>query len=533
MWSMVQNVVTERGSKKQFGVVTGIALCVALTLTTVDASAQIRQFATSATASSEYNKSDPHAQPGTTWSAREMIGAPNQPKCGDYRGAWAPSPADGGTEFVELGFATPVYATQLNVYETSVPGSIVRVEFFRTDGADVVTREFVISTPDCPRIFTVNVSTPFLTNRVKLTLNTSRSGWEEIDAVELVGTTTATGGGGNNGAQAQLVASPAVVAPGQTITVQLAGAAGNDSDWISIYAPDTPDRQYDKFGRYQFTKGLRNGTLTFTAPSQPGQYEFRLFCCNGYELLARSNPFTVAASGSGGGNNGGSGGQPNRPPFAPTLVSPANNCSWNPAALDPSSVTLQWANNGDPDGDAVTFEVDLQQYNAYTGQWVTVLQKVVAGTALTVTNLQLGSYYNWVVFAMDLNKRSNPWFARSGVSCFATTSDGIEAIIYLLEGGTSKKTLCQPSAPTMPQVATSSSKQAAQPIRKITHAVTVSQTLVKVYTISGQLVYATHSEASKAFARTSLANGVYLVVVERRGQDGRVTRTVKTVAIVR
>ncbi|MBI1744485.1 fibronectin type III domain-containing protein [Candidatus Acetothermia bacterium] len=546
MLSMVQNVVTEIGSKKQLGVLIGVVLFVVLTLTVVDAKAQIRQFASDAKASSEYSPSDRNAAPGNAWSAFEMIGAPNvYSKCGDIRGAWAALTPDRGTETVELSFPTPVYATQLNVYETNVPGSITRVEFISADGTNVVGRDFSVSTPSCPDIFTVNASTPFLTNRVKLTLNTSRSGYEEIDAVELVGTASSNGGGNNgggnggNGGQAQLVASPSVVAPSQTVTVQFAGAPGNSRDWIGLYAAGADNKT---FISYNYINSQRSGTTTFTAPTTPGQYEFRLFCCDGYTDSARSNTITVSTTGggnNGGGNNGGggpgggNGGQVNQPPLAPTLLSPANNCNWNLAALDPSSVTLQWANNGDPDGDAVTFEVDLQQYNGTTRQWVTVLQKVVTGTALTVTNLQPGASYDWVVFAMDLNKRSNPWFTRSGISCFATASDGeIDIYIDSAEGALTAKAAGLAVANTQPGVKKVSALAQIVQLKKGALSTRNVQITVKIYTVAGKLVRTIGSETANALALTGLANGTYLVVIEKKNEDGRIHRTIKPVVVL-
>jgi hypothetical protein len=46
---------------------------------------------------------------------------------------------------------------------------------------------------------------------------------------------------------------------------------------------------------WQHTNGLASGNLTFTAPQQPGQYEFRYFLNGGYQLAARSLPVTVIA----------------------------------------------------------------------------------------------------------------------------------------------------------------------------------------------------------------------------------------------
>ena len=45
---------------------------------------------------------------------------------------------------------------------------------------------------------------------------------------------------------------------------------------------------------YGLTNGATSGTLTVTAPTRPGQYEFRyLFLNDGFLALARSSPVTV------------------------------------------------------------------------------------------------------------------------------------------------------------------------------------------------------------------------------------------------
>jgi hypothetical protein len=428
-----QGVISMMRPKKQFGVVIVDVLLAALILTVADVYAQIRQFAQSATASSEYHVSDPNSQRGTTWSAREMIGAPDQPKCGDIRGAWAASTPDRPTETIDLRFVTPVYATQLNVYETNVPGSITRVEFINEAGTSVV-QNFSVSTPSCPRIFTVNASTPFLTNHVRLTLDTSRSGYEEIDAVELVGTATpGSGGGGNNG-----------------------------------------------------------------------------------------------------GNNGGNpgGGQVNRAPNAPTLQSPAQGSANHNAA----AINFQFSNNGDADGDTVTFYLNIFQYNSCTERWTLVFEGRVGSAAFQLTNFAPGTYYAWRVFAMDEQKRSTPWFTASNFAVFSTavqadiiitvcTSEGIQSM------GATKTLITQASIKGVPDG--KPTKVNRLHLTKERTSTSHIQITARVFTVSGQLVSTADSESGAALALTGLANGIYLVVVEQKHQDGRIIRTVKPVAVLR
>jgi hypothetical protein len=432
MSHIVQNIVTRISSKKQFGLFVGAVVFAVLALTGAEGYGQIRQFAESASASSEYNTSDPSKAPGTTWSAREMIGAPNvHPKCGDIRGAWAPT-GSATTAQLELRFATPVYATQLNVYETNVPGSITRVEFISADGTDGIGQNFVVSTPNCPNIFTVNTSTRFLTNRVRLTVDTSRGGYEEIDAVELVGVTS-TGGGGNNG-----------------------------------------------------------------------------------------------------GNNGGNpgGGQVNRAPFAPTLLSPAHqSANHNPAAIN-----FQFHNNGDPDGDATSFYVRLAQYDMCAEKWVTVSEGYVNSTVFTLTNFQPEAHYAWMAFAVDTTKRSDPYFTGSAWSVFSTSNpNNIVITICMNEGMKAARATNALDAPVTIKSAfksknLNSSIQSADQKQGETNTGSI-QTSVKIYTIIGKLVRTSES-AGNALVLTGLPNGAYLVVVEKKSQDGRIHRTVKPIFII-
>jgi hypothetical protein len=87
-----------------------------------------------------------------------------------------------------------------------------------------------------------------------------------------------------------LSASPTIVTPGDEITVTYSGAPGFDLDWIAIYEVGDPNEWY---GDWYYLNGEQSGTLTFTAPEEPGDYEFRLFENDGYVDIARSNVVRV------------------------------------------------------------------------------------------------------------------------------------------------------------------------------------------------------------------------------------------------
>lgn len=90
-----------------------------------------------------------------------------------------------------------------------------------------------------------------------------------------------------------VTASPDPVQPGQTLRVRFSGAPGHPTDWIGIYpAGAPPDRSWLS---WQYTAGQKAGTLEFQAPDRPGQYNFRLFTQDGYEVVATSPLVTVVA----------------------------------------------------------------------------------------------------------------------------------------------------------------------------------------------------------------------------------------------
>jgi hypothetical protein len=142
---------------------------------------ELKQWGVSATASSQYGDKD--------WAAAQATGAPNTKECGDKTSAWASSSAT-GVDWLEVTYASPVTPTQINIYETYNPGSIVKVELRDTNGdyhSVYTASPSVVS--ECPRTLVVDVkdvTSPV--NAVRISLDQTKSpSWNEIDAVELVG----------------------------------------------------------------------------------------------------------------------------------------------------------------------------------------------------------------------------------------------------------------------------------------------------------------------------------------------------------
>lgn len=145
---------------------------------------ELRQWAISATGTSQYGNDD--------WSFMQATGAPDTAACGDITTAWAAASAT-TDEILALEFAQPVIPSQVNIYQTYTPGSIVMVELSNTITGETVTIPESADPPGntpCPGVFTLNITdiqSPV--NGVIIYFDQSIGGnWNEIDAVELVGT---------------------------------------------------------------------------------------------------------------------------------------------------------------------------------------------------------------------------------------------------------------------------------------------------------------------------------------------------------
>ncbi len=148
------------------------------------AGTDLRQWAATASASSEYGSSD--------WSARQATGAPNTLECGDTITAWASS-SSSGQDWLEVGYSLAVVPSTINIHQSYNPGSIVKVEVKDTSGnyTTVYTASPVLL-DTCPYTLSIpvsGISTPV--NVVRITLDQSVvQDWNEIDAVELIGSTS-------------------------------------------------------------------------------------------------------------------------------------------------------------------------------------------------------------------------------------------------------------------------------------------------------------------------------------------------------
>lgn len=145
------------------------------------------QWATTASATSTYND----AKDPAGYSAFQATGAPNVVGFGDNANAWCPKEDDGGIERLEVGFGKPVNATEIRVRQNSGPGALIKVELIDDGGTAHPVYEGVDEAKYDEFNFWFRKSfdrTPYKVKGARLTLATNAvSGWNEVDAVQLIG----------------------------------------------------------------------------------------------------------------------------------------------------------------------------------------------------------------------------------------------------------------------------------------------------------------------------------------------------------
>jgi hypothetical protein len=143
------------------------------------------EWAIQATASSSYND----AQGTAAWSANQATGIPNVDMYGDNGSAWTSKTPDGGIEWLELKYPKPIYATEVRVRESCGSGAVIKIEIYDEKGAAHAVWQGNDPTTELNYLMVKFPKTTFKTDRIKVTLATNVvPGWNEIDAVQLVGT---------------------------------------------------------------------------------------------------------------------------------------------------------------------------------------------------------------------------------------------------------------------------------------------------------------------------------------------------------
>ena len=124
------------------------------------------------------------------WSPGQATGPPDAPNGGDSVKAWASAAADGQEEWLVLEYADAVVPATVKVYETCATGALTKVSVFAADGREVEAWGGTDPTPAGLDIGTseVPLRVSFPTKQVKLYFDSNAvPGWNEVDAVALVG----------------------------------------------------------------------------------------------------------------------------------------------------------------------------------------------------------------------------------------------------------------------------------------------------------------------------------------------------------
>ena len=147
----------------------------------------VYQWAVEAEASSEF--ADPE------WSAEQATGEPDSPGCGDYQYSWASAASD-SIDTLTVRFPEQVYPLEIRIYESFNPDQIVKVEIKDPEGGGfyaVLQKNPLQVDRPCPYELVVPVEgIDFMSDSIRITVDQSQLGlgWNEIDAVQLIGTRT-------------------------------------------------------------------------------------------------------------------------------------------------------------------------------------------------------------------------------------------------------------------------------------------------------------------------------------------------------
>lgn len=125
------------------------------------------------------------------WSAAQVLGEPDTLEYGDLPTSWAPRFQNGTTEFISVGFNTPVYAFGATIRETWGNGFVSQIDALDTNNTlHTVWSGIDPSQPGNPVNFLANWNiTQFLVTGLKIYVNTDHNlqTWEEIDSIQLHG----------------------------------------------------------------------------------------------------------------------------------------------------------------------------------------------------------------------------------------------------------------------------------------------------------------------------------------------------------
>ncbi len=134
------------------------------------------QWASSATASSEYSTS--------SGSAAQATGSPNVSSCAHSGSAWTTASEDMGEQWLELTYSSETAVDFIAIRETFNPGFVTRIEAHNEND------EFVAiwqgnDDAACLGYLVAEIEPAYTTDTIRIYCNTDVPGWNEIDAVKM------------------------------------------------------------------------------------------------------------------------------------------------------------------------------------------------------------------------------------------------------------------------------------------------------------------------------------------------------------
>ncbi|MHC4848839.1 MAG: hypothetical protein ACYTEG_10340 [Planctomycetota bacterium] len=123
-----------------------------------------------------------------SWHPLKACGPPDANPNRDDPNAWASKSGQMGLQWLELGYRSAMRVGRIRIHEVNSPGAVIRV-----DGVDERGRRHRLWAGDDPTrrpgVFEIRIKpTQLRMKAIRVTLDTNRrAGWNEIDAVELVG----------------------------------------------------------------------------------------------------------------------------------------------------------------------------------------------------------------------------------------------------------------------------------------------------------------------------------------------------------
>ena len=123
-----------------------------------------------------------------SWHPMKAAGPPDAVAALDHPNAWASKIANQGIQWLELGYRTPMRVSRIRIYEVNSAGAVTEVITIDDKGK----RRTVWKGKDptrVPGVFELKLApTAYKVAGIRINLDTNRrNGWNEIDAVEIVG----------------------------------------------------------------------------------------------------------------------------------------------------------------------------------------------------------------------------------------------------------------------------------------------------------------------------------------------------------